>query len=109
MVSTIIVPDDGINERFANCKVKRCLFLIYFNITLVFQNQDMNTVTIELINHRALQLLQDLEAMHIIKLHHPETKSKTKLSDKYRGILSKKDGKDLSKHINQMRSEWNNS
>jgi thioredoxin reductase len=32
---------------------------------------------------------------------------KTKLSDKYKGIISKEQGEDLNKHIKQMRSEWN--
>ena len=68
----------------------------------------MNTITVELINNHAMQLLQDLEAMHIIKLLKTETDSKPKLSNKYRGILTKEQGEDLNKHINQMRNEWNN-
>ncbi len=65
----------------------------------------MNTITVELINSKAMQLLQDLEAMHIIRLHGPAVTPKIKLSDKYRGILSKEDGIDLNKHTDQMRSE----
>ncbi len=34
------------------------------------------------------------------------TKSKKRLSDKYRGILSKQQGESLNKHIKQMREEW---
>jgi hypothetical protein len=34
--------------------------------------------------------------------------SKAKLSDKYRGILSKAEGQKLNGHIKQMRNEWNN-
>ena len=33
---------------------------------------------------------------------------KMKLSDKYKGIISKEQGQDLNDHIKQMRSEWNN-
>ncbi len=33
-------------------------------------------------------------------------KSKKRLSDKYKGILSKKQGEELNKHIKQMREEW---
>ena len=33
---------------------------------------------------------------------------KIKLSDKYKGIISKEQGEDLNNHIKQMRSEWNN-
>ena len=32
---------------------------------------------------------------------------KIKLSDKYKGIISKEQGQDLNNHIKQMRSEWN--
>ncbi len=69
----------------------------------------MDTIMIELMQPKALQLLHDLEALHIIKLHHTKSDKKVRLSEKYRGILSKKDGKDLNGHINQMRNEWNNS
>jgi len=69
----------------------------------------MNTIKIDLIHSRALQLLQELEALHIIKLHKPNEDAKVKLSEKYRGILSKEEGKDLNEHIDQMRSEWNAS
>jgi hypothetical protein len=31
----------------------------------------------------------------------------TKLSDKYRGIITKEQGLELNEHIKQMRSEWN--
>ncbi len=69
----------------------------------------MNTVTVELMNNRALILLQELEAQHIIRLHQSADIRKNKLSEKYRGVLSKKQGDDLNKHIDQMRNEWNNS
>lgn len=36
------------------------------------------------------------------------TPVQTKLSDKYRGFISKEEGQQLNDHINQMRSEWNN-
>ena len=35
-------------------------------------------------------------------------KLKKRLSDKYRGILSEKQGKNLNEHIKQMREEWDN-
>jgi hypothetical protein len=31
-----------------------------------------------------------------------------KLSDKYKGIITKEQGQDLNNHVKQMRSEWNN-
>ncbi|MCF0042977.1 hypothetical protein [Dyadobacter fanqingshengii] len=66
----------------------------------------METMIVELTHKRALQLLRDLEALDIIKLHDNAEVQKPKLSEKYKGILSKEESQDLSMHINQMRSEW---
>ena len=66
-----------------------------------------NTITVELTHSRALQLLQDLEAMQIIRLFNNKPVAQQKLSDKYRGVLTKEEGKSLNKHINNMRNEWN--
>lgn len=33
--------------------------------------------------------------------------SKIRLSDKYRGVLTREKGKKLNEHIQQMRDEWN--
>lgn len=69
----------------------------------------MDTIQIELMHSKALQLLQDLEAMHIIKMHKVvEQPKKQKLSEQYRGMLSKEEGIELNCHIDQMRNEWNN-
>jgi hypothetical protein len=62
---------------------------------------------------RILKELEDLNVLHISRLQDvPEKKvrkSGSRLSDKYRGVLSKKDGASLDKHIKQMRNEWSNS
>jgi len=33
---------------------------------------------------------------------------KTKLSDKYKGFITREEGQQLNNHISQMRNEWNN-
>lgn len=70
----------------------------------------MNTMLIELTNQKALGLLHYLQDMQLIKVINENTTvpQKTKLSDKYRGVISKKDGEKLQQHIKQMRNEWNN-
>ena len=68
----------------------------------------METMIVELTHKRALQLLRDLEALDIIKLHDNADIPKPKLSQKYKGILSKEESQDLSLHISQMRNEWSN-
>ncbi len=70
----------------------------------------MDTNHIELLHSKALQLLKDLEAMHIIKMHKViEQPKEQKLSEQYRGMLSKEEGIELNCHIDQMRNAWNNS
>lgn len=67
----------------------------------------MDTILIQPTNQKATELLHQLEELHLIKILKKEKKfSKTKLSDKYRGIISKEEGKDLNKHIHKMRQEW---
>ena len=68
-----------------------------------------NTMLIQVTNQKALGLLHELEELHLIKvLNDNFTPTKTKLSDKYKGIISKEHGQNLNEHIKQMRSEWNN-
>ncbi|MBS1738200.1 MAG: hypothetical protein JSS98_16580 [Bacteroidetes bacterium] len=67
-----------------------------------------NTMLIQVTNQKAVGLLHELQELHLIKvLKENLTPVKTKLSDKYKGIITKEQGKDLNKHIKQMRSEWN--
>ena len=68
-----------------------------------------NTMLIELTNEKAAGLLHELEELHLIKVLKQNASSDSpKLSEKYKGIISKEQGKLLHEHIKQMRSEWNN-
>lgn len=68
----------------------------------------METILIQVTNKKAVGLLHELEQLHLIKvLDRKSSPSKTKLSDKYKGIITKEQEKNLNEHINQMRSEWN--
>lgn len=67
-----------------------------------------NTMLIQLTNQKAAGLLHELEQLNLIKvLKKNIADGKLKLSDKYKGIISKKEGQKLKEHITQMRSEWN--
>ncbi|ACT94332.1 hypothetical protein [Dyadobacter fermentans] len=68
----------------------------------------METLLVELTHKNALQLLKDLEAMDIIRLHDGREPTKTRLSEKYKGILPREAGEELIHHVNQVRSEWGN-
>lgn len=64
---------------------------------------------IEITNQKAIGLLHELEELNLIKvLKENFAPVKRKLSDKYKGIISKEQGKDLNEDINQMRNEWRN-
>jgi hypothetical protein len=73
------------------------------------QSNMENTMIIQLTNQKAVVLLNELEELQMIKILKRNVEpSKTKLSEKYRGMISKVDGQILNNHIEQMRSEWNN-
>lgn len=68
-----------------------------------------NTILIQLTNQKAMGLLHELEELQLIKvLNENLVQARPKLSDKYKGIISKEQGKELDDHIQRMRSEWNN-
>ncbi|MCX6323000.1 MAG: hypothetical protein NTZ41_02220 [Sphingobacteriales bacterium] len=67
-----------------------------------------NTMLIQVTNQKAVRLLHELQELHLIKvLKENFTPVKQKLSDKYKGIITKEQGQNLNEHIKQMRSEWN--
>ena len=64
---------------------------------------------IQRMNQKAAGLLHELEELSLIKVLKENIDIATpKLSDKYRGILSKEEGQKLNDHIDQMRKEWKN-
>ena len=65
---------------------------------------------IQVTNQKALGLLHELEELQLIKvLNENFVPAKIKLSDKYKGIISKEQGRDLNEHIKQMCNEWDNT
>lgn len=68
----------------------------------------MRTITIDIINEKAVRLLQDLEELHLIKMTYHNPHAEGKLSDKYRGVFSEQDAKSFNEHTQIMRGEWEN-
>lgn len=66
-----------------------------------------NTMLIQPANANAVEILRQLEELHLIKVLKKNISSPGKLSSKYKGILSKEEGQKLNEHIQQMRNEWN--
>ncbi len=68
----------------------------------------MDTMLIQVTNQKAIGLLHELQELNLIKvLKENFTPVTTKLSDKYKGSITKEQGQNLNEHIQQMRNEWN--
>ncbi len=67
----------------------------------------METLLIQLTNHKALGLLHEMEALDLIKVLEENIPKKEKISEKYAGKLPSDVADELRKHIIQSRNEWN--
>ena len=67
----------------------------------------MQTLTITIIDSKALKLLEDLESLNLIRvLRAKEGKSQQKLSERLRGSISEEQANAMHKELLQMRNEW---
>jgi hypothetical protein len=68
----------------------------------------METVLLQIKNNKAYKLLEDLEAMHIVKVLKKNTGPKEKLSARFAGALNLSDEEydRFQNSINQGRNEW---
>lgn len=70
----------------------------------------MQTVLIEIDSENSFHLLQELEKLNILRIVKENVlESKTKLSDKYRGVFSKEDAESFNNHTQNIRKEWDNT
>jgi arginine repressor len=66
----------------------------------------METVLIQINNEKAYKLLEDLEALDIIKVLKSSENANYKLSDKYQGKLSSVVAEELQEYVTKSRIEW---
>jgi|688.fasta_scaffold994510_2 rRNA processing protein Krr1/Pno1 len=70
----------------------------------------MKTITIDLLNNKALKLLQDLELLDIIRLHKTDenqTKSNIERWDiRFKGAMSKQSINTIDDEQKKLRDEW---
>lgn len=67
-----------------------------------------NTMLIQLTNQKAVGLLREMQGLHLIKVLKENSNTPLpKLSEKYKGIISKEEGQKLNEHVKNMRNEWN--
>lgn len=68
----------------------------------------METLTIDVNSPQALKLLEDLEALNLIRVVSRHTKiSGQKLSEKLYGSISDVQSEQMKEELRQMRNEWN--
>ncbi len=70
----------------------------------------MRTITVELLNDKALILLQQLEQLNILRLVNAEKRSdpdrKKDSKRQWAGSISKETARKMLQYTNQSRSEW---
>ena len=68
----------------------------------------MRTITIDVINEKALNLLRELELLELIRLHGGKPGQKSGSTDwsKYKGAMSKQPIKEIDQQLNELRNEW---
>lgn len=68
----------------------------------------MRTITIDIINEKAMKLLQDLELLKLIRLRKDKPGEKPASMDwtKYKGAMSKQSLNEIDQQLNELRSEW---
>jgi hypothetical protein len=70
----------------------------------------MKTVTVDILQDKAMNLLKDLEALNVIRLHDEDNSTQKEvnksLSAKYSGAMTKQSIEEVDKQLNDLRNEW---
>lgn len=68
----------------------------------------MQTLTIDIINKKALKLLQDLELLQLIRVRKEKQAPVTPIDweTKYKGAMPKQPLSDIDNQLNELRSAW---
>ncbi|CAN5591000.1 hypothetical protein BH11BAC3_BH11BAC3_21950 [soil metagenome] len=68
----------------------------------------MQTITIDIINNKAMRLLQDLELLQLIRMRKEKTQTAdaTNWAVKYKGAMTKQTLTDIDNQLNELRNGW---
>lgn len=69
----------------------------------------MTTVTIDILNEKALNLLQDLELLKLIRLRKDKVESNISginLVAKYKGAMTRQSINEIDQQLKDLRNEW---
>ena len=69
----------------------------------------MQTVTVDIINNKAIRLLKDLELLQLIHMRKEEKRApimELNWIAKYKGAMTKQSLTDVDNQLNELRNEW---
>jgi len=67
----------------------------------------MKTITVDILNEKAMNLLRDLELLKLIRLRREKTSQKDSTDwSKYKGAMSKQPISEVDQQLSELRSEW---
>jgi len=66
----------------------------------------IQTITIDIINEKAIRLLQDLELLQLIRVRKEKSSSEPNWAERYKGAMSKQPKSDIDNQLNLLRNEW---
>ena len=66
----------------------------------------MRTITIDIINEKALFLLKDLELLKLIRLRKDKKQTSAACWLNYKGMMSKQPLDTVDQQLNELREEW---
>lgn len=68
----------------------------------------IKTITIDIINDKAIKLLQDLESLQLIRVRREKSlgESQPKWETKYKGAMQKQPLIEIDNQLNDLRNSW---
>jgi hypothetical protein len=67
----------------------------------------IRTITIDIINEKALKLLQDLELLKLIRVRkEKEQPASINWAERYKGAMTKQSISDIDNQLNDLRNGW---
>jgi hypothetical protein len=65
----------------------------------------MHTLTIDILNDKAIKLLQDLELLQLIRVHKEKSGTTSRVA-KYKGAMQKQPLNEIDNQLNDLRDAW---
>ncbi|GIL21725.1 MAG: hypothetical protein BroJett042_02380 [Bacteroidota bacterium] len=67
----------------------------------------IKTITVDIINEKALKLLQDLELLQLIRMRKDKDQPATvNWAERYKGAMTKQPISDIDNQLNELRGAW---